>query len=172
MASDSDISRLMGPWLARLPIHSGWSSGIEPLPLQVVITGASSCSASDRSSFQAPELIVPPPAHISGRSASASMRAARWISPASPAGRSWVSAGKISTLPSSVKTSTGISTTTGRGRLTCVSAERLVDGGRDFGGARHLFRPLARAGRKRRIGPGSRALCRGPGRGIGRGLRP
>ncbi len=52
-----------------MPIESGWFSGIEPLPIKVVATGAINVSAKATSSEQAFEAITPPPAIITGRSA-------------------------------------------------------------------------------------------------------
>src|SRR5438270_2376518 len=50
----------------------GWSSGIAPLPIQVVTTGAPRCSATATRSAAASAVMAPPPATITGRSAPAS----------------------------------------------------------------------------------------------------
>jgi hypothetical protein len=54
-----------------LPMLRGWISGKAPLPMNVVATGASMSSAIVRSSSVASPLMTPPPARMTGRSASA-----------------------------------------------------------------------------------------------------
>ncbi len=64
------------PFEPTTPTESGCESGIEPWPLIVVQTGASSRSACAASSASAPDRITPPPTTITGRSAEASAAAA------------------------------------------------------------------------------------------------
>jgi hypothetical protein len=52
-----------------MPAICGWSSGIEPQPIRVGITGTPVISANSTSSAEASALMMPPPAVISGRSA-------------------------------------------------------------------------------------------------------
>ena len=59
-----------------MPAMSGWSSGIVPQPISVGITGTPVISASSTSASQASALMMPPPATISGRSASFSIASA------------------------------------------------------------------------------------------------
>ena len=51
-----------------MPAMSGWSSAIAPQPIRVGMTGTPSSSASSTSCAEAPALMMPPPATISGRS--------------------------------------------------------------------------------------------------------
>ncbi len=68
----------------------GWSSGKAPLPIMVVTTGAPRNSANCRSSSQAPAAMTPPPATMTGRSASSQQRSCgRAIRPGS--GSTWPS---------------------------------------------------------------------------------
>jgi hypothetical protein len=59
-----------------MPAISGWSSGIEPQPMSVGITGTPVVSANWTKRSEASALMIPPPATISGRSARASMESA------------------------------------------------------------------------------------------------
>ena len=56
-----------------MPAFSGWSSGIVPQPISVGTTGTPVSSANSTSRSAASALTTPPPATISGRSASASI---------------------------------------------------------------------------------------------------
>ena len=56
-----------------MPAISGWSSGMAPQPIRVGMTGTPSSSASSTSSADAPALMMPPPATISGCWAAVSM---------------------------------------------------------------------------------------------------
>ena len=59
-----------------MPAMSGWSSGMQPQPMSVGITGTPSSSANCTSRSDASALMMPPPATINGRSASFSMPSA------------------------------------------------------------------------------------------------
>ena len=59
-----------------MPAISGWSSGIVPQPISVGTTGTPVISANSISRSEASALMMPPPATISGRSASFSMASA------------------------------------------------------------------------------------------------
>ena len=56
-----------------MPAMSGWSSGMVPQPISVGMTGTLVISANCTSRSEASALMMPPPATISGRSASLSM---------------------------------------------------------------------------------------------------
>ena len=56
-----------------MPAISGWSSGMQPQPIRVGITGTPVVSANSTRRSQASALMMPPPATISGRSASFSI---------------------------------------------------------------------------------------------------
>src|SRR5919199_4858783 len=74
------------PGQPAVPAHSGWSSGMAPLPFQVKTTAAPTFSASATRAAEASPMTAPPPATITGRSASTSSRAARWTASASGGG--------------------------------------------------------------------------------------
>ena len=59
-----------------MPAISAWSSGMLPQPISVGITGTPVTSANSTSSSDASALMIPPPATISGRSASFSIASA------------------------------------------------------------------------------------------------
>ena len=59
-----------------MPAICGWSSGIEPQPIRVGMTGTPVISANSTSRSDASALMMPPPAVISGRSASFSIASA------------------------------------------------------------------------------------------------
>ena len=59
-----------------MPAISGWSSGMQPQPMSVGITGTPETSANSTSRSEALALMTPPPATISGRSASFSIASA------------------------------------------------------------------------------------------------
>ncbi len=59
-----------------MPAICGWSSGMEPHPIRVGITGTPVISANSTSSAQASALMMPPPAVINGRWAWFSMSSA------------------------------------------------------------------------------------------------
>ncbi len=44
-----------------MPIDSGWSIGIAPSAISVIVVGMLACSASVTASEEAPELTTPPP---------------------------------------------------------------------------------------------------------------
>ena len=56
-----------------MPAISSWSSGMQPQPISVGMTGTPVTSANSTSRSEASALMIPPPATISGRSASFSI---------------------------------------------------------------------------------------------------
>ena len=80
-SSTSDLGTIMlasmVPCMPQSPRLSGWSFGNPPLPMRLVAVGAMRNSASSTSSWLAPEAMTPPPAMMSGRSASDSILAAQ-----------------------------------------------------------------------------------------------
>ena len=100
-----------------------WSSGMEPLPLKVVTTGAPRCSARATSSAHASEPMAPPPATITGRFAPTSSSAARWDSTGSgrtlPSGSTGVAGRSAFTV--SACASMAMSTWTGPGRPDTIA---------------------------------------------------
>ncbi len=54
------------PCIPSIPRDDGWSSGNEPLPRRVVVTGAFMSSDNLLTSSEAPDIITPPPARITG----------------------------------------------------------------------------------------------------------
>ena len=79
--SVSEIKRLAAgfPCMPMLPTDMGWTSGMAPLPMKVVATGAISRSESLMSSSEALEVMTPPPASMRGFWALASILAAAFI---------------------------------------------------------------------------------------------
>ncbi len=80
-STKSDSSSVALPYLCEvcsptIPAISGWSSGIDPHPMSVGMTGTPVISANSTSRSQASALMMPPPATMSGRSAAASMSSA------------------------------------------------------------------------------------------------
>src|SRR5919199_1263514 len=74
------------PGQPAVPAQRGWSSGMAPLPFQVKTTAAPTFSASPTRAAEASPMTAPPPATMTGRSASISSRAARWTASASGGG--------------------------------------------------------------------------------------
>ena len=107
------------PCMPSIPMLKGWPPGKPPSPSNVVITGMPDCSAKDRSSLLAPEVNMPWPLMITGRSASLIRRAASFsLSDASSVTSgvgTAVTSGNSASINSSC-TSLGTSISTGPGR--------------------------------------------------------
>ncbi len=60
-ASSSTKLVWRAPCMPSMPIDSGWSIGIAPSAISVIVVGMLACSASVMASEEAPELTTPPP---------------------------------------------------------------------------------------------------------------
>ena len=133
-------------WMPTMPAHSGWSSGIAPLPISVGETGMSSVSASSTSSSAALATITPPPATMIGRSAPASSSSARSIAAGFGAGFAYSQLRVDLRVPLEVRALLDVDRQVDQHRAGAALAadpERLAERPRQLRGLLDLVGPLA-----------------------------